>query len=164
MINIFKENDYVMYKKDVCKIKEIQYNKINGNDYYILIPIDDETLIIDVPTDNRMGYLRNIISEEEANKIIKSIKDIKPLENINDKNIENTYKELIYNGNHEDLIKIIKTSYLRNEARINDKKKISEKDSKYFNLAEKYLYNELSIALNKTFEETKKYIIDSINQ
>lgn len=160
---MFNKNDYIMYKKDVCKIKEIKHNKMNGNDYYILTPIDDESLIIDVPIDNRMGYLRNIISEKEAKNIINSIKDIEPLKNISDKYIENTYKELIHNGNHNDFIKIIKTSYLRNQARINDKKKISEKDLKYFDLAEKYLYNELAIALNKTVEETKQYIIDCMN-
>ena len=160
---MFKENDYVMYKKDVCKIKEIRHNNMNGIDYYILVPIDDETLIIDVPTDNRMGYLRNIISKDEAENIIKEIKNIEPLENINDKNIENTYKNLIYNGTHKELNQIIKTSYLRNEARLNEKKKISEKDTKYFDLAEKYLYNELAISLNKSFDETKKYIINSMS-
>ena len=161
---MFKENDYVMYKNNVCKVREIKHNDLNGNSYYILIPIDDESLIIDVPTDNRMGHLRSIVSHQEAEEIINYIKDIEPLQNINDKNIENTYKELIYNGTHNDLVKIIKTSYLRNQARKNDNKKISEKDSKYFELAEKYLYNELSIALNKSFTETKEYIINSMNR
>ncbi len=161
---MFKENDYVMYKNNVCKVREIKHNDLNGNSYYILIPIDDESLIIDVPTDNRMRHLRSIVSHQEAEEIINHIKDIEPLQNINDKNIENTYKELIYNGTHNDLVKIIKTSYLRNQARKNDNKKISEKDSKYFELAEKYLYNELSIALNKSFTETKEYIINSMNR
>ncbi len=160
---MFEENDYVVYKKDVCKIREIKHNVMNGNDYYILLPIDDDSLVIDVPVDNRMGYLRNIVTKEEAEKIIDKIKNVEPLENINDKNIENTYKELLYSGSHEDLIKIIKTSYLRNESRINNKKKISDKDAKYFELAEKYLYNELSIALNKTFDETKEYIINKMS-
>ena len=52
---------------------------------------------------------------------------------------------------------------IRNEARLNEKKKISEKDTKYFDLAEKYLYNELAISLNKSFDETKKYIINSMS-
>lgn len=160
---MFKENDYVIYKKDVCKIKTIKHNAMNGNDYYVLLPIDDESLVIDVPTDNRMGYLRNIITKEEAENIINQISKIEILDNINEKNIENTYKELLYNGNHEDLIKIIKTSYLRNQSRINNKKKISDKDTKYFELAEKYLYNELAVALNKTVDETKEYIIDKLS-
>ena len=161
---MYKKNDYLVYKKDVCKVKEIKKNKLNGLDYYILVPIDDESLIIDVPTDNRMGYIKDIITKEEAEKLINSIPQIEPLSNIEDKNIENRYKNLIYNGTREDLIKIIKTTYLRNEERIKNKKRISDKDLNYFNKAEKYLYNELSIALNMSFDETKDYIISKVKE
>ena len=67
---MYKKDDYVVYKRDVCKIREIKNNKLNGNDYYILVPIDDASLIIDVPTDNKMGYLRDIITKERANDLI----------------------------------------------------------------------------------------------
>lgn len=161
---MYKKNDYVVYKKDVCKIREIKQNKLNGNYYYILVPIDDESLIIDVPIDNKMGYLRNIISKNDAEKLINNIPNINPLEQIDDKYIERTYKELLYNGTHEDLIKIIKTTYLRNDDRKNKNKKVSEKDNDYFNKAEKYLYNELSIALSMSFDETKDYIIKKVQE
>ena len=127
---MYKTNDYLVYKKDVCKVKDIKKNKLNGLDYYILVPIDDDSLIIDVPTDNRMGYIKDIITKEEAEKLINSIPQIEPLSNIEDKNIENRYKNLIYNGTREDLIRIIKTTYLRNEERIKNKKRISDKVSK----------------------------------
>ncbi|MBR3162159.1 MAG: hypothetical protein IKF19_05460 [Bacilli bacterium] len=161
---MYKTNDYLVYKKDVCKVKDIKKNKLNGLDYYILVPIDDDSLIIDVPTDNRMGYIKDIITKEEAEKLINSIPQIEPLSNIEDKNIENRYKNLIYNGTREDLIRIIKTTYLRNEERIKNKKRISDKDFNYFNKAEKYLYNELSIALNMSFDETKDYIISKVKE
>ena len=161
---MYKENDYLVYKKDVCKVKEVKKNKINGLDYYVLIPIDDNSLIIDVPTDNRMGWIRDIIKKEDAEKLINRIPQIEPLKNIKDKNIETKYKELLYKGTQEDLIKIIKTTYLRNEERINNNKKISDKDFNYFNRAEKYLYNELSIALNMSFDKTKNYIINKVKE
>ncbi len=161
---MYKANDYLVYKKDVCKVKEVKLNKMNGLNYYILNPIDDESLIISVPTDNRMGYIRDIISKKEAEQLIKEISNIKPLENIDDKYIEKTYKELLSNGKHEDLIKIIKTSYLRNENRANNNKKLSDKDVHYFLQAEKYLYNELSISLGMSFEDTKAYIIKKVSE
>ena len=102
---MFKKDDYVVYKRDVCKIREIRNNKLNGNDYYILVPIDDDSLIIDVPTDNKLGYLKSIITKEEATKLINNIPNITPLENIDDKYLERKYKDLLYNGTHEDLIK-----------------------------------------------------------
>ena len=74
------------------------------------------------------------------------------------------FTQLLNTNNHENLVKIIKTTYLRNENRINNKKKISDKDDKYFNLAEKYLYNELSISLNETIENIKEYIFKIVNK
>lgn len=161
---MYKKNDYVVYRHDVCVIKNIKENKINGKVYYVMSPIDDETLTIDIPLQNENVFLRNIISKDEAETIIKNIKLIKPLDNINDRNIEIQYKYLINTFKHEDLIKIIKTTYLRNTMRSNNKKKISEKDTNYFELAEKYLYNELSIALNKSVQEVKEYIYEEVNK
>lgn len=161
---MYKIDDYVMYRHDVCKIKDIRENKLTGKTYYVMTPLDDESLIIDIPTEDKMGFLRNIISKEDAEKLINNIPSIEPLKGIRDKDLVYLYKELINTGNHENLIKIIKTTYLRNEDRLNNKRKISEKDSTYFKLAEKYLYNELSISLNMTVDEVKNYIIKVVNK
>ena len=161
---MYKTNDYVIYKRYVCKIKAIKNNDINVQSYYVLMPIDDETLTIEVPVDNKMGYLRKVMSKKEAETLINNITNIKPIENIDDKYIEKAYKDLLYNGTQEDLIKIIKTTYLRNENRIKNNKKISDKDNDYFNKAEKYLYNELSIVYNMDFTETKNYIINRMKE
>lgn len=155
---MYKIGDYIVYRNDVCKIKNIKNNKINGITYYIMTPIDDESLIIDTPIDNKMGYIRNLISLEKANKLIDSIPNIKPIEDFSEKNLEYIYKDFLYKGSHIELIKIIKTSYIRNNKRTKNRKRISDKDDKYFRLAEKYLYNELSIVFNMSFEETKNYI------
>ena len=163
---MYKVNNFVVYKHDVCKIKEVKENQLNGNTYYVMNPIDDESLIIDIPTENRMGLLRDIITkaEAEAEELIENISNIQPLDNINDKNLDNQYKELLSTGKHEDLIIIIKTAYIRNDMRISNNKKKSEKDDNYLKLAEKYLYNELSVALNKTKDEVKDYIKNKVKK
>ena len=74
---MYKENDYLVYKKDVCKVREVRKNKMNGKDYYILIPINDESLIIEAPADNRMGFIRDVISKEDAENLIKKIPELK---------------------------------------------------------------------------------------
>lgn len=154
---MYKINDYIVYRHDVCKIKKIK--KIKDKDYYVISPIDDNSLIINTPADNKMGYIRDILSKEEAKKIIDRIKDIKAVDSINEKNVEATYKELLNSYSYENLIKIIKTTYKRNNNRLINNKKISEKNDIYFKLAEKYLYNELAVSLNTTAEEIKNYII-----
>lgn len=161
---MYKINDIVMYKKDVCRIKDIKTNSINGNEYYVMVPLTDESLIIDTPVENRLGYIKDLISLEEVNKLISEIPNLEPFENLDDKNIEMYYKHAIYNGNHRDLIRVIKSSYIRNDNRLKNNKKISEKDDKYFKLAEKYLYTEFASVLNISFEEVKEYILKEVEK
>lgn len=156
---MFDIGEYVVYKRNVCNIKDIK--EVKDKKYYVLEPIDDKSLTISVLLENASKVLRNIISKEESEKLIESIPNIESIK-INDKLIENEYKNLLNTGRLEDLIKIIKTTYLRNYDRISNRKKISEKDDNYFNKAENLLYNELSISLGKSYEDTKKYVIDKV--
>ena len=88
---MFNVGDYVVYKRDVCRIKEIKKSHFNNQDYYVLIPIDDETLKIDVPTDNRCGFLRAITSKDKVTNIIESMINI-PIIETNNKMIEENMK------------------------------------------------------------------------
>lgn len=156
---MFKIGDFVVYKRDVCVVKEIVEKHYQDTDYYLLNPIDDSSLKIYVLTNN--NDLRNVISKEEAFKLIEKIPSIEIISS-QDKMMENHYKELMKNDCLEDLITIIKTAYLRNDDRLRQGKKISEKDDNYFKRAEKILYNELSIALNMSVLDTKDYIIKNL--
>lgn|SRR5574344_1511595 len=158
---MYKINDYVIYKRDVCIVKDIKHDDKMKYDYYVLAPIEDKSLLIDVPTDNKLGNIRSIISSKEANELINKIPQIEPLAKIPEKMYENAYKKLLTNNDLSDLVIIIKTTYLRNENRVEEHKKVSEKDKNYFELAEKLLYDELAIALNKSYDEIKTYIINS---
>ena len=155
---MYSVGEYVVYRRDVCKITGIKKNPVNQMDYYLLTPIDDSSLKLEVPINNRLGYLRRLISKERVEEIINEILNIEIIDSP-DKMIEYEYKKLINSGRHEDLIKIIKTTYLRNKKRLDSKKKISDKDQHYFLLAEKYLYNEFGTVLNLSYEDVKKYVI-----
>lgn len=149
---------YIVYERDVCLIEEVKGKYIKGVDYYILRPLNDKTLKISVPVNSKL--LRNLISLEDANKLIDNMKSIEVIED--NKQIENEYKRLLDTGELSDLVKIIKTTYLRNKERIINKKKISEKDDNYFNKAEDYLYTELGIVFNMSKEDIKEYIIEKL--
>ena len=114
-----------------------------------------------IPTDSKV--LRDLIKKEDINKLLKSIPAINTIDSRN-RLIENAYKELMKRGTYEDLITVIKTTYLRNLNRKNNNKKISDKDNSYFLQAEKYLYTELGVVLNLDFESTKKYVIDTVSK
>ncbi len=156
---MYKVGDYVIYLKDVCQISAIKEKYMNDTDYYILVPLNDNSLKLNVPVNCKS--LRNLITKEEVNSLIDNMVNIEVLPN-NDKTLEAEYKRLLQNGSHEDLVKIIKTTYLRNKERIDNKRKISDKDKTYFEIAEKYLYTEISVVLDLTFDETKNYIINKL--
>ena len=158
---IYKIGDYLVYKKDVCKVVEIKENGYNDLNYYILRPVYDKSLKIQIPITIKKDYIRDLISLEKLNEVVAQIPKVEVII-AEDKLIENEYKKLISTGDYLDLIKIIKTTYIRNKSREEKKKKISDKDKYYFNLAEKYLYNEFSIVLNKSIDETKEYIVKMV--
>ena len=150
-----KINDYIVYRKLVCKIIDIKDNK------YTLVPMSDDSIKMQVPTDSK--FLRDLITKEEIDKLLIEMPTIDVINN-RDKIIEGEYKELMTSGTHQDLIKIIKTAYMRNEQRRMNNKKTSDKDNEYFERAEKYLYEELSVVLNKSYDETKEYVIDKVTK
>ena len=158
---MYKIGDYVVYQKNVYQIIEIKEKYINNLDYYILKSVNDNSLTLNIPTNNKL--IRSLISKDKINNIIKNIPLIETLD-IDDKNIESEYKKILNNPSHEDLIKIIKTTYLRNKERMDSKRKISDKDKNYFELAEKYLYTEFSIVLDMNIEDTKNYIINEVEK
>jgi len=160
---MFKMGEYVVYKRNVCVIKDIKLNKFTNKECYILISIDD-SLKITIPIELGDCEIRNIISKEEVESIISNIPNIDTLEVINEKNIENEYKKCLDEFSHENLIKIIKTTYLRNKSRIDSKKKISDKDDMYFKVAEKLLYTEFSLVLNMSYDDTKDYVVSKVKE
>jgi len=159
---MFKIGEKVVYKHEVCEIKETKIGR-GDIEYYVLIPFSDDTLKIDIPVNLASKSIKKIISKKYALELIKKMPDIEIL-NLDTKLLENEYKKLLSDGTHESLIKIIKTTYLRNKERTLSKRKVSDKDDYYFNLAEKYLYNELSVVLAKTYEETKKYVLERVEK
>lgn len=147
--------DYIVYRKETCKIIE----KEDG--YYKLVPVNDTSIKYKVPVDS--NFLKKVITKEEIDRLLLEIPEINTID-LGEKQIEQEYKELMKSGTHEDLVKIIKTSYLRNQIRILNNKRISEIDDEYFRRAEKYLYEEIGIVLNLSFENTKKYIINKLKK
>jgi len=158
---MYKVGDLLVYKKDVCEIIEIKEKYLRDMDYYILAPIIDKSLKLQIPTSSIA--IRDLITKEEIQKLINKIPTIEIIKN-KSKNLENEYKQLMQSGTHEDLIKIIKTTYLRNKERLDNNKKTTDKDNYYFNQAELYLYNEFSVVLNLTYDETKEYILNTVNK
>ncbi len=156
---MYKEDDYLIYGKQVCRVEKLEER--DGIKYYILRPIKDESLKIQIPTTT--DKIRDIISKEELDKLLEKIPEIELIDT-DKKYLESTYRQLLQNGTHEDLIRIIKTTYLNNQERLAKKKKVTETDKNYFELAEECLYEEFSITLGKDIDATRNYVISKVDQ
>ncbi len=156
---MYKIGDYVVYNKDVCTVNDIVLK--DNKEYYLLRPVEDPSLKMQVLIDNE--NIRELITTNELNDLINNIPNIETI-TCDEKMLEYEYKQLLSNGNKEDIIKVIKTTYLRNKDRILNKKKINLKDNEYLEKAEKLLYTEIGIVLNLTFEEVKNFIIKKVEE
>jgi len=166
---MFQKGNYVICGNNgICCIQDITTLDITGVDkkrkYYLLKPVYQSGSTIYVPVDAAEKSLRKATSRDEANELIRSIPDIPLIPLADEKTLERTYKEYMHEGSCEAWIKLIKTIYLRKEKRILKGCKITAVDSRYFKLAEDFLYGELSVALGISRDDVRDYIKTSIDE
>ncbi len=156
---MYKINDYLIYKREVCQVKAL--TKINNQDYYILENKADSSLKISVPLKEEKSLLRPLSAFKEITKSLDNIDNIKPL-NLTDRNLEEKYKSLLQGNTLEDLIIIMKTTYLRNEVRKSNKKHLGDKDTYYQELSEKFLFNEVAYSMQISYNDAKELVLNKL--
>lgn len=155
---MFEQGNHVVCKNSgVCLVDGITTLNMNGIDkdkkYYILKPIYIRSSTIYIPVDNANATMRRMLSKEEALALISSIPKISFMQIGNEKTLEVNYKKCLMQNNCTELVKLIKTIYIRKTKRVSDGRKITATDSKYLKLAETCLFGELSMALDISKEE-----------
>lgn len=166
---MFGIGEYVVCgNKGVCIVEDVTTLDISGVDkereYYILKPLYMAGSTVYVPVDSAEKSMRRVLKRDEAQKLIKEIPDIPLLVITNEKLSEQMYRECIRSNDCEELIKIIKTIYLRKQKRMQAGRKVTAVDAKYFHLAEDNLYGELAVALEMPKDEVEGYITKEMNK
>ncbi|MFU0828124.1 MAG: Transcriptional regulator, CarD family [Lachnoclostridium sp.] len=164
---MYQVGDLIVFgNKGVCKIDNI--GTLESFDskklYYTLIPYFSSGGKIYTPVDNDKVIMRPLISKEEALKLIEDIKNIDTIWITNEKRREHEYKEAIRKCDCRELVRIIKTIYLRKQSRLTRGKRVLSIDSKYYKIAEENFYGELSISLGMNIDEVKKCVLAKIKQ
>ena len=165
---MFEIGEYVICgNKGVCRVEDITTLDITGVDknrkYYILKPKYVSGSTVYIPVDSPKESMRKVLQPEEAKRLIDQIADIPLLTFTDDKLSEQAYKECMKSNNCEELVKIIKTIYIRKQMRIQAGRKITAVDAKYFHLAEESLYGELAVSLGIDRDEVAAYITGEIS-
>ena len=152
-VKVFQKGERVVCgSKGVCVVEEITTLDIAGVDkkreYYILKPLYLSSSTVYIPVDTAEGSMRKVLAHEEAESLIRQIPEIPLITIANDKLL--------------DLIRIIKTIYLRKRAREKAGRKETAVDARYFRIAEDQLYGELAVALDMSRENVESYINTSL--
>ena len=120
-VKVFQKGERVVCgSKGVCVVEEITTLDIAGVDkkreYYILKPLYLSSSTVYIPVDTAEGSMRKVLAHEEAESLIRQIPEIPLITIANDKLLEQEYKNCLKACNCQDLIRIIKTIYLRKRA------------------------------------------------
>ncbi|MDD7403541.1 MAG: CarD family transcriptional regulator [Butyribacter sp.] len=166
---MFQVGDYIVYgSSGVCEVKNVGTMDMSGiakgRLYYTLLPVYSNGSTIYTPVDNEKIVMRKILTKEEAMERIRQIPEIEPLWIADEKKREESYKEAMKTCSFENLIKIIKTLYLRRQSRLAGGKKLATIDERYLKMAEDGLYGELAISLDMKKEEMEAFITKQVEQ
>lgn len=166
---MFKIGDYVAhYKQGICEVTNIGKLDISCSDkkkeYYTLKPLYDQAGTLYTPVSNEKNQIREVITGEEAKKLIEEMPEIDTIWVADEKRREAFYKEALMKNECKEWIAIIKTSYLRKMKRLASGKKSINVDEKYLSIAERFLYGELAVALDMNKDDVKEYIAKHIQE
>lgn len=155
---MYEIGEYIVKANNgICRIEDIVHLDFSSADknmlYYVLIPINDEKEKIYMPTNTENISVRKVMTSDEALELISKISEMNQTWIVNEKLREQRYKEAVRSNNPAELVGIIKLIYIRKQERLEQGKKTTTVDEKYFRIAEDRLYSELQFALNKTREE-----------
>ncbi len=164
---MFKTGDFIIFgTKGVCQVEQVGSLNLDGIPkdklYYTLAPYYSHGSTVFTPVDNQKVIMRPVLTKEEAEDLLDEMKDIETLWIGNEKLREMKYKEALRTCDCREIVKIIKTIYLRKRSRMAAGKKITFIDEKYFKIAEENLYGELAVALGMDRESVRKYVIEHV--
>lgn len=160
---MFQVNEMIVYgKHGVCKVVargKIDMPMIDKNkEYYTLLSCKEKASVVYAPVENNKTVMRYVLTQDEVNKLLKEVPALEEIWIGNEREREACYKEILGRCDCRELIRILKTLYLRKQSRLESGKKTTAVDERYFYLAEEQLYGELSFVLGKTKEEILKEI------
>jgi CarD family transcriptional regulator len=164
---MFKVDYYVVYgSTGVCQVKDIKSEKDNNNEeieYYILNPVYDRRMTIKTPVLNRKVQMREIMTKEDVSLLINKIADNEVISIENARERTETFKNIIRNGESDDLIKVINTIKIDKEEKLNMGKKLNKTEEDIMLAAKKKLYEEFAIVLDIPIEDVSLYIKEKIS-
>ena len=164
---MYSIGDMVMYGSfGICKVTAIEKRDLTGEEqeYYILKHINSEKNIFYVPTNNdaALSKMHPICSKAEVDELISHMNSEGLIWIDNDIKRKEEYSRIIKDADKHEIIRLIKTLYLRRKELAESGKKLRSTDENYLSLAENMLFEEFAYALDIDKSEVVKYIENHI--
>lgn len=162
----FKIDDTVMYGNcDICKIEDIRNEKFSNQEqlYYVLKPVYDERSTIYCPVESEQIKLRRLLTRDEVNELIASMPDTETEWIDNDQERKQRFNDLLRNGDHAQLVKLLKTLYANREMKLSEGKKFYAADERVMKEAEKIVHSEIAHVLDISLEDVAPFITGKLS-
>lgn len=164
---LYKVHDTVLYgTHGVCTIAEITEKTLDGRttEYYVLKSAYDDRFTIFVPVHNEalVQKMRRILSASEIYELIRSMPDEDMIWIEDESERKERYQKILSGGERKELIKLIKTLYFHQQERKENGKKLHVCDERFFQEAEKMLYEEFAHVLKIERSEVLPLILEQI--
>lgn len=160
-------HDMVLYgAHGVCEVEDTTVKKVGDREihYFILKPVYDRSSTVYVPADNEelIGKIRRILSAEEIYEIIRTMPDEDLLWIENETERRKAFNDILSSGDRNQLIRLIKTLYFRQQERKEHKKNLLMSDEKLMKDAERILYEEFTYVLHIERDQVLPFITEQI--
>ncbi len=147
----FSIGDLIIYgETGVCRVLDIVERPfLDGTvNCYKLEPVYSSCTIF-TPVDNGNVFMRPIVTKDEADALVSSVKDITPVvyESATPRELTEKYDKIIKTHDCNLLMLFLVSIYNKRSTLIAQKKRLSAIDERYMKKAEDLLFGELAVAL-----------------
>lgn len=165
---MYEVGDYVINSGNgICRIEEKMQLDMEGIDknqwFFLVVPVEEQSTKLYIPVEKIGDKTRMVMNEGEAWHLMDDVARIDELEIPNDRLREQIYKQALLSNDPAQLIRVIKTIFVRKQQRAAEGKKNTVVDERYFKLAENNLYDELAFAIGREKEEIPDLIAERIH-
>ena len=162
---MFEKGDYVFYASGgICRIEEIAQAPLAGmpadRTYYVLRSLHDANGISYLPTDCTTVFLRPILTANQADQLLQNADKMDLITAPDAKALRARYQEAMRTYQPNEWLRVLKTIQDRAEqmAAAARTQRISETERSFGEEARKYLYTELSLALDLPDSQIEAFI------
>ena len=165
---MFETGQWVVYGvHGVCRVvgKEKQLVNRKRTEYLVLEPLAQNESRYYVPTANAaaMAKLREVLSAEALETLLASNEIREDCWIADENQRKQYYRDLTANGDRVSILKMTHSLYRYKETQMAAGRKFHLCDDNFLRDAEKLLSSEISLALEKTPEEARAYLRETLN-